>query len=62
MENKVVVLQIEKVLRQEFGCYGYKNMTAELPGMGWIINHKKSVPANERIQVVVWGQDQTDAL
>jgi putative transposase len=41
MENKVVVLQIEKVLRQEFCCYGYKNMTAELRGMGWIINHKK---------------------
>jgi putative transposase len=41
MENKVVVLQIEKVLHQEFCCYGYKNMTAELRGMGWIINHKK---------------------
>ncbi len=41
MENKVVVLQIEQVLRQEFCCYGYKNMTAELRGMGWIINHKK---------------------
>jgi putative transposase len=41
MENKVVVLQIEQVLRQEFCCYGYKNMTAELRGLGWIINHKK---------------------
>ena len=24
MENKMVVLQIEKVLRQEFCCYGYR--------------------------------------
>ncbi len=41
MENKMVVLQIEKVLRQEFCCYGYKNMTSELRDVGWIINHKK---------------------
>jgi putative transposase len=41
VENKVVVQQIEKVLLQEFCCYGYKNMTAELREMGWIINHKK---------------------
>jgi putative transposase len=40
-ENKIVVQQIEKVLLQEFCCYGYKNMTAELRGIGWIINHKK---------------------
>jgi putative transposase len=41
VENKMVVQQIEKVLLQEFCCYGYKNMTAELRGIGWIINHKK---------------------
>jgi transposase InsO family protein len=36
-----VVQQIEKVLSQEFCCYGYKNMTAELRDLGWMINHKK---------------------
>ncbi|WP_205686052.1 IS3 family transposase [Chitinophaga costaii] len=41
VENKIVVQQIEKVLSQEFCCYGYKNMTAELREMGWVINHKK---------------------
>ncbi len=41
IDNKIVVLQIEQVLRQEFCCYGYKNMTAELRELGWIINHKK---------------------
>ena len=41
MDNKILVLQIEQVLRQEFCCYGYKNMTAELREIGWIINHKK---------------------
>jgi len=41
MENQVVVVQMEVVLRQEFCCYGYKNMTAELRELGWIINHKK---------------------
>ena len=41
VDDKVVVLQIEQVLRQEFCCYGYKNMTAELRELGWIINHKK---------------------
>ncbi|MDV6218927.1 hypothetical protein R1T14_05480, partial [Flavitalea sp. BT771] len=38
IENKIVVVQIEVVLRQEFCCYGYKNMTAELRDLGWIIN------------------------
>jgi putative transposase len=28
-------------LLQEFCCYGYRNMTAELKDLGWIINHKK---------------------
>jgi putative transposase len=41
IENGVVVAQVEQVLRQEFCCYGYKNMTAELQELGWIINHKK---------------------
>jgi transposase InsO family protein len=41
MDNQIVVMQIESVLRQEFCCYGYKNMTAELRELGWIINHKK---------------------
>jgi hypothetical protein len=41
IENKIVVMQVERVLRQEFCCYGYKNMTAELRELGWIINHKK---------------------
>ena len=41
IDNKIVVMQIEQVLRQEFCCYGYKNMTAELRELGWIINHKK---------------------
>jgi len=41
MENRIVVVQIEQVLRQEFCCYGYKNMTAELREIGWVINHKK---------------------
>src|SRR5574337_202142 len=41
LENAVVVSDIEKVLHQEFCCYGYRNMTEELKEMGWIINHKK---------------------
>ncbi|MES1249188.1 MAG: IS3 family transposase [Chitinophaga rupis] len=41
IDNKIVVVQMESVLRQEFCCYGYKNMTAELRELGWIINHKK---------------------
>jgi transposase InsO family protein len=41
LENTVVVSDIEKVLLQEFCCYGYRNMTEELKEMGWIINHKK---------------------
>ena len=34
-------MQVELVLRQEFCCYGHKNMTAELRQLRWIINHKK---------------------
>jgi transposase InsO family protein len=40
-ENSIVIQSIEIVLRQEFCCYGYHNMTAELREGGWIINHKK---------------------
>ena len=41
LENTSVVCDIEKVLHQEFCCYGYRNMTEELKEMGWVINHKK---------------------
>lgn len=40
-ENKAVVQEIEVVLRQEFCCYGYRMMSAELQERGYIINHKK---------------------
>lgn len=40
-ENKEVIEEIEVVLRQEFCCYGYRMMTAELNEKGFIINHKK---------------------
>lgn len=40
-ENTVVIQDIEKTLRQEFCCYGYRNMSGELKEIGWIINHKK---------------------
>ena len=41
IENAVVIKDIEVTLTQEFCCYGYRNMTAELNELGWIINHKK---------------------
>lgn len=41
IDNAVVVKDIEHTLSQEFCCYGYRNMTAELRELGWIINHKK---------------------
>ena len=41
MENSSVIKDIEKTLNQEFCCYGYRNMTAELREIGWLINHKK---------------------
>ena len=40
-ENQVVVRHIERVLSQEFCCYGYQLMTTELTESGFIINHKK---------------------
>jgi putative transposase len=41
VENSKVITDIEKTLSQEFCCYGYRNMTAELKEIGWLINHKK---------------------
>jgi len=41
IENAGVIKDIEKTLSQEFCCYGYRNMTAELKEIGWRINHKK---------------------
>lgn len=41
MDNQAVVEQVEEVLRQEFCCYGYRMMTAELVDRGFAINHKK---------------------
>lgn len=39
--NEVVVEEIKKILSQEFVCYGYQNVTAELRHMEYVINHKK---------------------
>lgn len=39
--NELVVEEIKKVLSQEFVCYGYQNVTAELKEMEYVINHKK---------------------
>jgi len=41
VDNSIVVEDIRKVLSEEFVCYGYQNMTAELKDMEYIINHKK---------------------
>lgn len=41
VENQVVVQEVEGVLQQEFCCYGYHLMRAELCEQGWIINAKK---------------------
>ncbi|WP_172637543.1 DDE-type integrase/transposase/recombinase [Sediminibacterium salmoneum] len=41
VENKVVIEHVEKILQQEFCCYGYKNVWDELKVKGYIINHKK---------------------
>ena len=57
--NAVVVKDIEQKLSKEFCCYGYKNLTAELKELGWIIYHKKvyrlmkeaKLPYGSRIQV-----------
>lgn len=41
VENALVVKDIRSVLSGEFVCYGYQNVTAELKGMDYLINHKK---------------------
>jgi len=41
VENGIVVEEIKKMLSMEFVCYGYQNVTAELRGMEYVINHKK---------------------
>jgi len=41
VSNEVVVDEIKKVLSEEFVCYGYQNVTAELKHMEYVINHKK---------------------
>lgn len=41
VENEIVVEEIKKMLSMEFVCYGYQNVTAELRGMDYVINHKK---------------------
>jgi hypothetical protein len=59
MENKTVVVQIELALRQEFCCYGYKNMTQ---GAGVDHQPQKGVPADERSPTAVRRQDQTASV
>lgn len=41
VDNGLVLEDIRQTLSQEFCCYGYHNVTAELRGMDYIINHKK---------------------
>jgi putative transposase len=41
MPNETVLESIRKILGQEFCCYGYQNVTAELRSMQYIINEKK---------------------
>jgi putative transposase len=42
VENAIVVEEIKGILNQEFCCYGYHNVTAELREKNeFIINHKK---------------------
>jgi transposase InsO family protein len=39
--NTEVVQEIKKIVSDEFVCYGYQNVTAELKDLDYIINHKK---------------------
>ena len=41
VSNDTVVTDIKFVLNQEFVCYGYENVTAELRDLNYIINKKK---------------------
>ena len=40
-DNSAIVLAMERILAQEFACYGYKAMAAVLRREGFSINHKK---------------------
>lgn len=42
VSNDEVVDEIRKVLSNEFVCYGYQNVTAELRNEGYIINLDKT--------------------
>jgi hypothetical protein len=41
VDNTFVLQDVESILKQEFCCYGYKNVWDELKGKGYIINHTK---------------------
>lgn len=41
VENIVVIEEIKDILSQEFCCYGYHNVGAELRGKDYVINDKK---------------------
>lgn len=41
ISNEVVLGDIKSILNQEFVCYGYENVTAELRDLRYIINEKK---------------------
>ena len=41
VENSLVVDQIRAVLVMDYCVYGHRIMTAELKGLGYVINHKK---------------------
>ena len=41
IENIVVIEEIKEILSQEFCCYGYHNVTAELRDKDYVINDKK---------------------
>ncbi len=40
-DDSAMVLAMERILRQECACYGYKAMAAALRREGFLINHKK---------------------
>jgi putative transposase len=40
-DNSAIVLAMERILTQEFACYGYRAMAAVLRREGFCINHKK---------------------
>ena len=40
-DNTAIIVAVERVLAQEFACYGYRAMAAVLKREGFVINHKK---------------------